>query len=52
MNKNFFNTKFGTLITLLLCFIAAILFWLFVKFCDVHGFDNISQIAAGLGGRI
>lgn len=52
MNKKFFSTKLGTVITLLLCFCAAVLFWLFVKYCDTHGLENISELAAGLGARL
>lgn len=52
MNKNFFSTKLGTVITLLLCLCAAVLFWLFVQYCDTLGFDNISELSSIIGDRL
>lgn len=35
MKKKIFGIKIGTVLTWLFCLIAAVLFWLFVKYSDV-----------------
>ena len=37
VNKKLFGKRMGTVITLVLCLAAAVLFWLFVKYCEVSG---------------
>ena len=37
MNKKQFGKKIGTVLTLSMCLAAAVLFWLFVKYCEVSG---------------
>lgn len=34
MKKNFFELKIGTVISVVLCLVFAVLFWLFVKYSD------------------
>ena len=51
MNKKFFNYKISTIITIVLCLIAAVLFWLFVKYCDEYGLNNASALASMLSGQ-
>ncbi len=36
-NKKLFGKDFGTVITFILCLVAAVLFWLFVKVSMLRG---------------
>lgn len=50
MNKKLFGHRLLTVITLILCLGAAVLFWLFVKYCDANDVESISALAAMLQG--
>ncbi len=51
-NKKIFGKDIGTVITFVLCLAAAILFWLFVKYCDKYQFENLSAIASMFRGNL
>lgn len=51
-NKKVFGKDIGTVITFLLCLAAAVLFWLFVKYCDRYNVDDLPAIASMLRGNL
>ena len=51
-NKKLFGKDIGTLITLLLCLVAAVLFWLFVKYCDTYNVADLPAISSMLRGKL
>ena len=50
-NKKLFGKDVGTIVTILLCLIAAVLFWLFVKYCDTYNVDDLPALSSMLGGK-
>lgn len=41
MKKKIFGIKLGTIITFLTCLIAAVIFWLFAKFSELSGVQQL-----------
>lgn len=51
-NRKLFGKDFKTVITFLLCLVAAVLFWLFVKYCDTYHVDDLPAISSMLRGAL
>ena len=45
MNKKIFGIKISTYLTVICCAVAAVMFWLFVKYAETHALDAQSAIA-------
>lgn len=50
MNKKIFGIKIGTYLTVICCFIVAVLFWLFVKYSESLG--GAQEVVAQIRGSI
>ena len=49
MNKKILGVKIGTVISVLVCFAAAILFWLVVKYAETDPTQTLAAFARTLG---
>ena len=50
MNRKFLGIKISTYLTVICCAVAAVLFWLFVKYSESGGFEpqTVAAILRGL----
>lgn len=52
MKKKIFGIKIGTILSVILCLVAAVLFWLFVKYSESGAALAIRSLASSLIGEM
>ena len=52
MKKKIFGIKIGTVVSVILCLIAAVLFWLFVGYYELQSSQAFASLAAALSYKL